>query len=300
MRFAGVIPAIQTPFAEDGSIDHEILARSARRMLDGGMAGIVACGTMGEAQSLSAEERRSVIATVVEALDGKVDVTAGISAETPALAGRFARDAREAGATAVMALPSLGYGGDDDELVAWFQAIAAETDLPIMAYNNPKASGGTDMPAGLILRIADAVEQVVAIKECSGDARRIPEIVFAACGRLEVLVGGDDWALEGFASGATGWVSGVAVVAPAECRELYDRVQAQDLAGARRLYERLVPLARLDMTPKLVQYFKAGQDLLDLPGGGPVRAPRLPLDEAEQATLRAALERLGIGAFATA
>jgi 4-hydroxy-tetrahydrodipicolinate synthase len=299
MRFAGVIPAIQTPFAEDGSIDHDVLARSAKRMIDGGMTGIVACGTMGEAQSLSADERRAVIATVVEAVDGQVGVTAGISAETASLAGRYAADAKTAGATAVMALPSLGYSGDDDEIVDWYRTIAGMTDLPVMAYNNPKASG-TDMPAALIVRIAETVEQLAAVKECSGDARRITEILNGAGDRVEVLVGGDDWALEGFAAGATGWISGVAVVAPDVCRELYDRCMADDLAGARAVYARLVPLARLDMTTKLVQYFKAAQDLLGVEGGGPLRSPRLPLNEGEQAILRAALDRLAAGAPARA
>jgi 4-hydroxy-tetrahydrodipicolinate synthase len=113
-------------------------------------------------------------------------------------------------------------------------------------------------------------------------------------------VGGDDWALEGFAAGATGWVSGVAVVVPAATHELYELCRAGDLAGARSSYDRLLPLARLDMTPKLVQYFKAAQDLLGVPGGGPVRAPRLPLTDGEQAILRAALERLGSGVGAAA
>ena len=299
MRFPGVLPAIQTPFAEDGSIDHAVLGRTVGRMLDGGMAGIVACGTMGEAQSLTAEERRAVLETVVAAVDGRVGVTAGVSAETPGRAARHARDAHEAGATAVMALPSLGYGGDDDEIVAWYGALAASTELPIMAYNNPKASG-TDMPAALIARIADEVPQVAAVKECSADSRRIPEIIAAARDDLEVLVGGDDWALEGFAAGATGWVSGVAVVAPAETNALYELCKAGDLAAARDLYARLLPLARLDMTPKLVQYFKAAQDLAGVEGGGPVRAPRLPLNEAERARLRAALDALGVGVSATA
>ena len=102
-----------------------------------------------------------------------------------------------------------------------------------MAYNNPEASG-IDLPPTLIARIAAEVEQVVAVKECSGDARRIAALLDAT--DLEVLVGGDDWALEGFAPGATGWVSGVANVAPAECVRLYDACEAGELErGARGL-----------------------------------------------------------------
>jgi 4-hydroxy-tetrahydrodipicolinate synthase len=128
------------------------------------------------------------------------------------------------------------------------------------------------------------------VKECSGDARRIPASIAAAPG-LEVLVGGDDWALEGLASGATGWVSGVAVAAPVECVELYEAVRAAELERARAVYLRMLPLARLDMTPKLVQFFKGAQDALGFTGG-PVRAPRLELEEADRAVLDAAVAAL--------
>jgi 4-hydroxy-tetrahydrodipicolinate synthase len=147
------------------------------------------------------------------------------------------------------------------------------------------------MPAALVARIAAEVPQVVAVKECSGDARRIAEILQLAGDRLEVLVGGDDWVLEGYAAGATGWVSGVAVCAPAVCVAIYDAVAAADLPTARETYARLAPLARLDMTFKLVQYFKAAQDRLGF-AGGPVRPPRQPLTDAELAVVDAAVAQL--------
>ena len=158
-----------------------------------------------------------------------------------------------------------------------------------MAYNNPHASG-TDLLPETLLRLVDAVDAVVAIKECSGDARRLAALL--AGGRdVEVLVGGDDWALEGFAAGATGWISGVASVAPEECVALHERVEAGDLEGARAIYRRLLPLARFDMTPKLVQYFKAAMDAVGAVGG-PCRPPRLPLTDAEGDALAEALEQL--------
>ena len=103
-----------------------------------------------------------------------------------------------------------------------------------------------------------------------------------------MIVGGDDWALEGFAAGASGWITGVGVLAPRECVELYDAVRANDLATARDVYRRLLPVARFDMTSKLVQYFKAAQDAVGF-NGGPTRAPRLPLKPDEVAALDAAL-----------
>jgi dihydrodipicolinate synthase/N-acetylneuraminate lyase len=288
VHFPGIIPAVTTPFDAQGGVDVTALQANVTALLDAGVHGIVGTGTMGEAGSLSAQERREVIAAIAAAVDGRVPVIAGISAGTPAQAIGFAADAVAAGATALMCLPPLGYHGDDHEIEAFYATVAGATGLPLMAYNNPEASG-VDMAPELIARIGANVEHVVAVKECSGDARRIPAILAAT--NLEVLVGGDDWALEGFCAGATGWVSGVADVAPAECVALYEHCRAGELEAGREVYRRLLPLARFDMTPKLVQYFKAAMDDVGLTGG-PTRAPRLPLDDREREELGAALSTL--------
>jgi dihydrodipicolinate synthase/N-acetylneuraminate lyase len=289
VRFPGIIPAVTTPFDANGAVDHDAFARNLTALLDAGVHGFVVTGTMGEAGSLTREERRLVVETAVRAAGGRVPIIAGVSSGTPDISIAFATDAVEAGADAAMLLPPLGYRADARETVAFYRVVADAIPLPIMAYNNPEASG-VDMPPALIARIAAEVEQVVAIKECSGDARRIAALLNAAPG-LEVLVGGDDWALEGFCAGATGWVTGVADCAPAECVELYEACRAGDLERARAVYGRLLPLARLDMTPKLVQFFKGAQDALGFTGG-PVRPPRLPLDEADRAVLDDAVAAL--------
>ena len=250
---------------------------------------------MGEAGSLSAEERRTVVATIARATGGRVPLIAGVSAGTPSASIALAADAAEAGATALMMLPPLGYHGDAREVAAHYRAVAEAGGLPLMAYNNPAASG-SDMPPALIAALGEEIENVVAVKECSGDVRRIPAII-AAAPDLEVLVGGDDWALEGFCAGATGWVTGVADVVPADCVELYERCRAGELDRARAIYQRMLPLARFDMTPKLVQYFKGAMDEVGLVGGA-VRPPRLELSGSERDDLAAALRALhaGVGA----
>ena len=289
MLFEGVIPAALTPFDRSGRVDTDALSATADQLIEEGAGGLVGTGTMGEAQSLSAAERRLVIETLVRAADGRVRITAGVSSESPAASIGYAADAALAGAEALMLLPSLGYGGDAREIEAFYAAVAAATDLPIMAYNNPKASG-TDMRPDLIARLAE-IDGVVAVKECSGDARRIAEIINAVGERLEVLVGGDDWALEGFCAGATGWVSGVVNVAPRECIELYRLCREGRLEEARAVYARLLPLGRLDMKPKLVQYFKAAMDLVGRTGG-PCRPPRLELTADEHREVEDAVRAL--------
>jgi 4-hydroxy-tetrahydrodipicolinate synthase len=290
MHFEGVIPAVVTPFDDSGGVDTGALAANAEWLIEEGATGLVGTGTMGEAQSLDASERRLVIETLAAAANGRVSVTAGVSSGTPAASIGYAADAAAVGAGSLMLLPPLGYEGDEREIEAFYRTVAEATALPIMAYNNPKASG-TDMRPALVARLGD-IEGVVAVKECSGDARRIAEILNAA-EDLEVLVGGDDWALEGFCAGATGWIAGVANVAPRECVELYRLCRDGSLDDARAVYARILPLARLDMHPKLVQFFKAAMDLVGR-AGGPCRPPRLELTEHERREVEAAVNALGV------
>jgi dihydrodipicolinate synthase/N-acetylneuraminate lyase len=285
MAFEGIIPAVTTPFTADDQVDVAALKENIDKLIEAGVHGFVATGTMGEAGSLTRSERALVVRSVVEAAAGRVPVTVGVSSGSARQSLEYAADGKAAGAQYVMSLPPLGYRADPDEVVAFYAELAT-CGLPVMAYNNPEASG-VDMPAALIARIYEQVDAVIAIKECSGDTRRIPALLHLD-GDLEVVVGGDDWALEGFAAGAIGWITGVGVLAPAETVELYEAVQANDLARARDVYRRLLPVARFDMTSKLVQYFKAAQDAVGF-NGGPTRAPRLPLKADEVAALEEAL-----------
>lgn len=294
MPFTGIIPAVITPFTAQDAVDVDGLRANAAHVLEHGVHGLVAVGTMGEAGQLSHDERRTVIEAVVAEAAGRVPVIAGVSSGSTAASVAFATQAREAGAAGVMCLPPLNYRGRVDELVAFFRAVAAAAGVPVMLYNNPEASG-IDLTPGLIVELAAEVPEIVAVKECSGDARRIAALVNAT--ELEILVGGDDWALEGFATGAVGWVSGVANAAPAECVALRELVEAGSLAEAREVYARLLPLSRLDMTPFLVQYFKASLDALGLHGGA-TRAPRGPLDAEQRRILDEAVAALGVPAVA--
>lgn len=271
--FPGVLPALLTPFDESGAVDEQGLVAHAEFMLEQGVHGLVTTGTMGEAGSMSRDERSRVTRLVSEFAAGRVPVVAGVSAQTPAEVIAYASDAAEAGANAVMLLPPVVYEADERELVAFYSAVADAIGLPIMLYNNPKASGSGDLSAETVATLIERVDRIVAVKECSGDARRIAALQGAGA---EILIGGDDWALEGFFAGARGWVSGVANVAPRACVDLYEQCERGDVESARVTYQAMLPLARLDMRPKLVQYFKAacrelGRDL------GTPRAPRLEL-----------------------
>jgi dihydrodipicolinate synthase/N-acetylneuraminate lyase len=283
----GVHAAIVTHFGADLTVDHEAVASEVKWLVAEGVHGIVPNGTVGEGGSLSREERREVIETVVGAAGG-APVCAGVSAPTAEQAATYAKDAAAAGADGAMVLPPLLYRADERELIEFFGSVARATDLPLLVYNNPLGSG-SDLEPELLATIAREVPMIAAFKETSGDARRIAELV-NLCADIDVLVGGDDWALEGLCAGAVGWVSGVADVLPSQSVRLFDLCVAGEVASARELYAELLPLARLDMKPKLVQYFKAALDELGI-GGGPCRPPRLPLTENELGEVRRAVDR---------
>lgn len=283
--FPGVLPAMLTPFDDSGEIDRQGLVDHAEFMLEQGVHGLITTGTMGEAGSMSRDERTLVTRLVAEFVSGRVPVIAGVSAQTPAEVIAYAADAAEAGANAVMLLPPVLYEADQRELASFYTSVARAIELPIMLYNNPKASGSGDLSADTIATLIEQVEGIVAVKECSGDARRIAALQGADA---EILIGGDDWALEGFFAGSRGWVSGVANVAPRACSDLYEQCERGDVEAARATYQAILPLARLDMRPKLVQYFKAACRKLGRDLGVP-RAPRLELADKDMADVTAAI-----------
>jgi dihydrodipicolinate synthase/N-acetylneuraminate lyase len=287
VKVKGVHAAIVTHFDSELQVDHEGVAAQVERLITDGVQGIVACGTMGEANSLTATERVDLMRTAITAAGGRVPVCAGVSATSAALASDYARQAAAVGADSLMCQPPLLYRADRRETIEFFATVGSATELPMMVYNNPEATG-VDMTPDLLLEITRQVPTVNAIKETSGDARRIAGLLELVDGDVDVLVGGDDWALEGCCLGAAGWISGVAVVLPRQCVELWALGASADLSEARRRYAELLPLARCDMTSKLVQYFKAALDEIGI-DGGPCRPPRMPLTEGELALLRDAV-----------
>ena len=203
-------------------MDVTALKENIEQLIEAGVHGFVAAGTMGEAGSLTREERALVVRSVVEAADGRVPVTVGVSSGTAKQSLEYANDGKAAGAQYVMSLPPLGYRADADEVVAFYAELAT-CGLPVMAYNNPEASG-VDLPAALVARIYDGGRRRRRRQGVLG--RHAPHPRPAAPRRRPR----SDrrrrrWALEGFAAGAGAWITGVGVLAPRECVELYDAVR---------------------------------------------------------------------------
>ncbi|MGH9412956.1 MAG: dihydrodipicolinate synthase family protein [Terriglobales bacterium] len=290
MNWSGVLPAITTSFDRDLAVDHTFLTLHARRLISAGCSGIVALGSLGEAATLTLDEKRAVLGTLTIALQGSAPVIAGIPALSTVEAVALARDAERIGCQGLMALPPYVYLGDWRETKAHISAIVRATTLPCMLYNNPVAYG-TDFLPEQIAELAHAHPNLEAVKESSTDARRVTAIR-ALCGdRLQVLVGVDDCVLEGAAMGAVGWVAGVTNALPEETVAMY-RAAHNGSGEALDLYHWLLPLLRMDTVPKFVQLIKLIQQEAGL-GSERVRAPRQVLTGAEReqalTTIRTAL-----------
>jgi 4-hydroxy-tetrahydrodipicolinate synthase len=204
---------------------------------------------------------------------------AGIAALSTAEAVSLARDAEKAGCDGLMVLPPYVYKGDDRETAAHFQAVLGATKLSCMLYNNPIAYGTDVTPAQLAVLVRHA--NLHAVKDSSGDIRRITAIGEELGDRLRIFVGLDDCIVEGVAAGAVGWIAGLVNALPEESVRLFDLCAAGKWEEARALYHWFLPLLRLDTLPKFVQLIKLVQQELDR-GSERVRPPRLELAGAER------------------
>jgi 4-hydroxy-tetrahydrodipicolinate synthase len=278
--WAGVFPAITTPFQADLSVDHEAFRGQARWLVECGCNGIVALGSLGEAPALTREEKVELLKQARRSLDGKAPVIAGISAFSTAEAVWLAKEAHRAGVDGLMVLPPLVYRGDWRETRAHLGAIFQAAPLSAMLYNNPVAYG-TDILPEQIIELRAQHQNFHAVKESSGDIRRITSLKHLAGDSLEIFVGMDDVVVESVAAGATGWIAGLVNAFPEESVRLFKLAQSGPSLELDSLYAWFLPLLRLDTVPKFVQLIKQVQEEC----GGPsarVRPPRLELVGAER------------------
>ncbi len=286
-----MLVAITTPFAPDESIDGEAFARHVRWLADHGVDGVIIAGSLGEGASLSTEERVSLVDAARAALPTSALVVAAIGAARTHEAVRLARVAATAGATGLLVLPPYVYRTDAREARVHFSAVLDATPLPCMLYNNP-AAYGFDLSAEDVLALATDHANLVAVKESSGDVRRISAIRALLGDRIDVAVGLDDAIVEGVAAGATGWVAGLANALPAESLALFHGAGRASDPAIRALYAWFLPLLRMDTTVKFVQQIKLLESELGV-GTPRVRAPRQELEGEERArTLSVIRERL--------
>ena len=292
VNWHGVYPAVTTQFKQDFTIDHDANATMLEQLIAEGVHGIIVNGTVGENCSLSAEEKRAVMACAIKVVNHRVPVLSGVAETTTAAAVQYAKDAEQLGIDGLMVLPGMVYRSTEDEAIYHYQQVARATKLPIMVYNNPVTYGVDVSIEGM--RTLSAESNIVAVKEATEDTRRISELFREFGSRFVVFGGVDDIALESLMLGATGWISGLTNVFPKQSVAIYNLAQQGRYQEAREIWRWFMPLLRLDTVPTLVQCIKFAEQLAGR-GCERVRAPRLPL-KGEQ---RAYVERIFNQAIAT-
>jgi 4-hydroxy-tetrahydrodipicolinate synthase len=278
-QWKGVFTAITTPFDKSLAVDHKFLAEHANWQVENGVAGVVALGSLGEAATLQFEEKVAIIVTLRKALPKNVPVVAGIAGLSTAECVSLAQRSRDAGADGLMVLPPYVYKGDWRETEAHFSAVLGATKLSCMLYNNPIAYG-TDVTVEQIEHLGRHAN-LHAVKESSGDVRRVTAVRERLDDRLQLFAGMDDMILEAIPMGAQGWIAGLVNAFPAESVKVLEAGLANRWPEARRLYEWFLPLLRLDTVPKFVQLIKLVQQEVGRGSEG-VRPPRLTLTGAER------------------
>jgi len=293
LKIEGVYPALITPFTKDDEVDAAGLKRMVEYVEEGGVAGIVPCGTTGESATLSHEEHKRVIDIVVA--NAKVPVIAGTGSNNTKEAIDLTRHAADAGAEACLLITPYYNKPNVQGLKEHFRQIGDSADIPLILYNIPSRTG-LNMSAETIVEIAAEVETVKGVKEASGNLKQVGAIIKLAKERgldFTVVAGDDFLTLPIMSLGGKGVISVAANIAPQPMSEMVDAMLKGDIEKAKELNLRLFPLFEamfLETNPIPV---KRAAELMGLPAGH-VRLPLGGLSEENEQKLRKVLEALGL------
>lgn len=284
-ELGGVLTALATPFAADGSIDEPTLRALVDRSIDGGVHGLVACGSTGEFSALSSDERRQVVEIVVDQAVHRVPVIAQTGATSTAEAIRLSRHAQTAGADVIMTVAPYYEPLSIDETLTYLRSVAGSVDIPVMLYNLPVATG-VDLDPETVGALAREVDNIRYIKNTTVDLAQSAQLIHNHGDVISTFVGWDSLLLSALAEGATGVMAGTANVVPTELVAVYDAVSAGDLARARELWARVYPLIDAIMAQPFIPAVKSALAAVGVPVGSP-REPVAGLDSEAAARIAA-------------
>lgn len=279
IEWKGVMPAVTTKFDDKDKLDLVMFEKNIKVQLEAGVNGIILGGTLGEASTLTKDEKETLVEKTLSIVNGKVPVIINIAEQTTKDAITVAQRAQDIGAHGLMLLPPMRYKATDHETVVFFKEIAKNTSLPIMIYNNPvdyKIEITIEMFRELLLE-----DNIQAVKESTRDITNVIRLRNEFGDRLKIFTGVDTLALESMVAGADGWVAGLVAAYPAETVAIYKLVKAGKVEEALEIYRWFMPLLELDISPQLVQNIKLAEVSTGL-GTENVRAPRLPLSGEER------------------
>jgi len=288
MKVEGIIPAMLTPFTEKGEVDVNGIKENVDFFIEGGVSGIMCNGSTGEATALTPAERIKVIETTVEAVRDRVKVIAGSGAPTTKEAVELTKEAKSAGAYAVMIVTPYYAIPTQEGLYKYYETIAKTVDIPIVIYNIPPHTN-VEIQFNTLERLVE-IDNIVALKDSSGNLSYFAEVMLRVGGKIGVLTGSDDITLPCFALGCHGAILALCNIAPRMVVDLYHAVQKREMEKALQLYYQLLPIARaISTSENFPAPLKEAVRMLGHPAG-PVRSPIMPVAETEKASIREALK----------
>lgn len=291
-RFGRLITAMITPFKHDLELDLDRTEEFADQLVAGGTDAIIVCGTTGESPTVSYPQKIEVMSAVVRAVNGRVPVIANVGDNCTANTIRFAADVRDLGVDGLMCVVPYYNKPPQEGLYQHFKAIAESTDLPIILYNIPGRCV-VNMQANTTLRLAHNFENIVAIKEASGDIDQVRAIIDGCPKGFDVYSGDDSFTFELMRAGGTGVISTISNVAPARMKEIVDACACGNWDEAKILNERLLPLMHglfKTTNPILV---KEALRLRGFDVGG-VRLPLVDATPEQSAELSCVMREVGV------
>ena len=291
-RFGRLVTAMITPFDEKRELDLARTGEFADRLVKGGTDSIIVCGTTGESPTVFYPQKIEVIKAVVEAVDGRVPVIANVGDNCTADTIDFARDVEPLGVDGFMCVVPYYNKPPQEGLYQHFKAIADSTELPIILYNIPSRCV-INMKAETTLRLANDCDNIVAVKEASGDIEQVKAIIEGAPADFDVYSGDDSFTFELMQAGGTGVISTISNVAPARMKEIVDACADGRWEDAKKLNDKLLPLMNglFETTnPILV---KEALKLDGFPVGG-VRLPLIDATPEQSAQLEETMREVGV------
>jgi 4-hydroxy-tetrahydrodipicolinate synthase len=282
----GVLTALITPFSNKGVIDTNALRLLVDHSIEGGVDGVVACGSTGEFAALSEDERRLVVETVVEHTAGRVPVVAQTGATSTAAAIRASRHAQESGADVLMLITPYYEPLSLAEATGYIRTVAEAVELPVMLYNIP-ANTGLNLDAETVGTLAREFENILYIKDSSGDMGQATQLIHHHREHISTIIGWDSLILAALTEGAAGVMAGTANILPREIVAVQRAVAAGDFAAAQAEWNRIYPLIDAILSVPFVPAVKAALGML----GHPVGTPRRPIADLDAASV-ARIEKL--------
>lgn len=289
--FQGAMVAIVTPF-KDGAVDETSLRQLIEFQIANGTDGIVPCGTTGESATLSFQEHERVIEITVEQVNKRVPVLAGTGSNNTEEAIRLTRHAKKAGADGALMISPYYNKPTQEGLYQHFKTVAERVDIPIFVYNIPGRTA-VNMEPGTIARLSK-IDNIVGIKEASGSMKQITDIISLCDDRFVVLSGEDYLTYPLLCVGGKGVISVVSNVAPRDMADLCKLGLEGNVAAARMLYYRLLPVCHALFYETNPAPVKAALLMMKRIASDEVRLPLVPMSEPNRERLRADLKAYGL------